>query len=162
MKSRVNERYKTMQVHKVGGRDVVDAIENIEIEITDQDIKLAARKDPANCVMARACMKQRGTDALVHISRVYLKMSDKNIWVRYMVDNSLRTEIVAFDRGGEFAPGTYKLRRPEPSKLLGKQNGSNQRPETIKTKRAVPKVLSGVRASYPKGKGCGMVSLYKG
>lgn len=40
-----------------------------------------------------------------------------------IVPRSMRTEIVAFDRGGTFAPGEFRLAAPQPSKLLGKKSG---------------------------------------
>jgi hypothetical protein len=135
-----------MEVHRVGGRNCIDATSTIEIEITEEDTKFANRKDHTNCVMARACMKQESTDAIVHISRIYLKVKDKDLWTRYGVDNSLRTEIIAFDRGGKFAPGIYKLHKLQPCKKLGADK--RKRPTyTQNGARKVPVVLRGVRTS---------------
>jgi hypothetical protein len=140
-----------MEVHRVGGRNCIDATSTIEIEITEQDTRFANRKDPTNCVMARACMKQESTDAIVHISRIYLKVKDKDLWTRYGVDGSLRTEIIAFDRGGDFAPGIYMLHTLQPCKKLGADK--RKRPNHPKNKvRKTPVVLRGVRTSANFGK----------
>ena len=141
-----------MQAHRIGGRNVIDSTETIQIEITEQDTQFASRKDHGNCAVARACMKQEGTDALVHISRVFLKMKHKNIWVRYIVRNDLRTEIVAFDRGGNFEPGIFKLHRVPHAQKLGKQTGTNTRKgHTAKRKAAT--TLHGVRKLASRGVG---------
>jgi len=141
-----------MQAHRIGGRNVIDSTETIQIEITEQDTQFASRKDHGNCAVARACMKQEGTDALVHISRVFLKMKHKNLWVRYIVRNDLRTEIVAFDRGGNFEPGIFKLYRVQPAKKLGKTTGTNTR-EGHTAKRKAPTTLHGVRKLGSRGIG---------
>ena len=135
-----------MEVHRVGGRDVIDAKKSIEIEVTEQDTKHADHRNHTNCVMARACMKQEGTDAIVHVSRIYLKVKDKDLWIRYGVDGTLRTEIIAFDRGGYFAPGIYKLHKLQPCKRLGADK--RKRPNVLVRKRKkVPMMLRGVRTS---------------
>ena len=141
-----------MQSHRIGGRNVVDSTRTIQIEVTEQDTQLASRQDHGNCAVARACMKQEGTDALVHISRVFLKMKHKNIWVRYIVRNDLRTEIVAFDRGGKFEPGIFKLYQIPPTKKLGKRNGTNTN-KGPKPKRKAPTTLHGVRKLGSRGIG---------
>ena len=141
-----------MQAHRIGGRNVIDSTETIQIEITEQDTQFASRKDHGNCAVARACMKQEGTDALVHISRVFLKMKHRNIWVRYIVKNDLRTEIVAFDRGGKFEPGIFKLYRVQPTKKLGKRNGTHTDKGT-KAKRKAATTLHGVRKLGSRGIG---------
>ena len=139
-----------MEVHRVGGRNCIDAASTIEIEITEQDTRFASRKDHTNCVMARACMKQESTDAIVHVSRIYLKVKDQDLWTRYAVDSSLRTEIIAFDRGGKFAPGIYKLHKLQPCKSLGADK--RKRPVHLKNKvRKAPVVLRGVRTSAKFG-----------
>ena len=135
-----------MEVHRVGGRNCVDAASTIEIEITEQDTRFASRKDHTNCVMARAGMKQESTDAIVHVSRIYLKVKGQDLWTRYGVDSSLRTEIIAFDRGGRFAPGIYKLHKLQPCKRLG--GDKRKRPPHPKSRiRKTPVVLRGVRTS---------------
>jgi len=140
-----------MQTHRIGGRNVVDSTRSIQIEITEQDTQLASRKDHGNCAVARACMKQEGTDAIVHISRVFLKMKNKDIWVRYIVKNDLRTEIVSFDRGGNFEPGIFKLHRIQPAQKLGISHKRASGPRV--SKRKAPTTLHGVRKLGSRGTG---------
>ena len=141
-----------MQSHRIGGRNVVDSTRTIQIEITKQDTQLASRQDHGNCAVARACMKQEGTDAIVHISRVFLKMKNKNIWVRYIVKNDLRTEIVAFDRGGKFEPGIFKLYQVQPTKRLGTPCAKSGSSKSV-AKRRAPTTLHGVRKLGSRGIG---------
>ncbi len=49
----------------------------------------------------------------VHLSRVYVRTGRK--WTRYKAANGLRTEIIAFDRGGSFEAGEYTLKPSPPS-----------------------------------------------
>jgi len=141
-----------MQTHRIGGRNVVDGTKTIQIEITKHDAQLASRQDHGNCAVARACMKQEGTDAIVHISRVFLKMKNKDIWVRYIIKNDLRTEIVSFDRGGDFEPGIFTL-YPGSSQSgpLGTSHKRASGPRV--SKRKAPTTLHGVRKLGSRGIG---------
>ena len=140
-----------MQTHRIGGRNVVDGTKAIQIEITKHDTQLASRQDHGNCAVARACMKQEGTDAIVHISRVFLKMKNKDIWVRYIVKNDLRTEIVSFDRGGNFEPGVFTLYPIQPAQKLGTSHIRASGPRA--SKRKAPTTLHGVRKLASRGTG---------
>ncbi len=100
-------------------RDVKDATDHLVLEILPKDINGASIKNPGACVTARTCKRQLGREARIHISRVYIKGSDGDIWYRYFVPTSLRGEIVSFDRGGKFIPGEYTLSPPNPSGRLG-------------------------------------------
>jgi hypothetical protein len=99
---------------EINGKKVVDATSKATIHITPLDATKGANKDPAACAAARAA-KRDITDCLsarVHIGRVYVE--HKNKWVRYFTPDALRTEIIAFDRGGTFQPGDYTLMPPSP------------------------------------------------
>ena len=134
-----------MEVHRVGGRNCIDAASGIELEITEQDTKLANRRDLANCVMARACMKQEGTDAIVSKTRVYLKVKDKDLWVRYGARKVLTREIKSFDQHGTFKPGIYKLHALQPCKKLGADPRKRPNDNTCKKNKRVPVILHDVR-----------------
>jgi hypothetical protein len=93
---------------RIAGIPVVNAKNKVKITITPNDVKNGDTKDPAACAAARACMRDlHATEARVHIGRTYLKIDEK--WHRFQTSKSLRTEIVAFDRGGKFEPGEYTL-----------------------------------------------------
>lgn len=98
---------------EINGKKVVDASKPITIHITPRDAVEGANKNPSSCAAARA-VKRDVVDcvsARVHIGRVYVETATK--WLRYSTPPALRTEIIAFDRGGTFAPGDYKLAVPE-------------------------------------------------
>jgi hypothetical protein len=100
---------------EINGKKVVDATRKVKIFINKHDTVVGDNKNPSSCAAARA-VKRDVTDCLsarVHIGRVYVEQKDK--WVRYFTPEALRTEIIAFDRGGTFAPGTYELKPPSPA-----------------------------------------------
>ena len=75
-------------------------------------------------------------DTLTKILRVYIKTA-KDHWTRFMTPHSLRSEIIAVDRGGAFAPGEYVLSIPDKGRKLGKGTGTEtgRRNRPSKTKR---------------------------
>lgn len=132
---------------KINGIEVVDARKKVKIEITPSDIKKGSTKDAAACAAALSCMRQlSATEARVHLGRTYVKQDKK--WVRYNTGYALRSEIVAFDRGGAFEPGIYVLSPIQPSRRdSGKRQGtagSGKRTKPLK-KRSTPHIVTGVR-----------------
>ena len=94
---------------EIGGIKVKDARKSVIIIITPKDVKLGANKNPSSCAAALACKRQlHATDARIHLARAYLKISGE--WHRYRTSRSLRSEIIAFDRGGVFTPREYTLK----------------------------------------------------
>ena len=136
-----------MQNQKIDGFPVIDAKKPLKLEITRADCNLATRKNPGCCAVAKACgreLKIRGVR--VHLSRLYL-LSGK-AWTRYLVHSSLRSEIIAFDRGGKFQPGVYTFQAPNPNKRLGSGGGKTKNPGTGKPR--APRIyhsVQGVRAA---------------
>jgi hypothetical protein len=107
-----------MKVTRLHGRNVIDAEKDIILEVLREDVKYASLKNPASCAVARTCKRQGYSEARIHISRVYLKRNGGNVWDRYIVPSRLRTEIISFDRGGRFVPGSYALMAPKNSQKL--------------------------------------------
>ena len=140
-----------MKTYTINGRQCIDATKSITLNITNNDCTLASRKDHANCVISRACMKSTGSDALVYVSRVYIKQDYQDVWVRYIVRNSLRTQVVAFDQGGDFSPGTYVLDAPPLTKKLGSRGGGVPSKAGNKP-RTMPVKLEGVRTAGHSGR----------
>lgn len=95
---------------EINGKRVVDARKPVTINITPRDVATGDNKNPSGCAAARAARHSipECISARVHVGRVYIEQKDK--WVKYRTPASLRTEIVAFDRGGSFSPGEYTLR----------------------------------------------------
>lgn len=100
-------------------RNLRDATSHITLEILPKDIAAAHIKDPSGCVMAKACKRQLGREARIHLTRVYIKKNGGDTWIRYLVPSSLRGEIISFDRGGKFFPGRYVLSPPYKTAKLG-------------------------------------------
>ena len=113
-----------MKQTKFDTKNVTDATEDITLTILPTDIIGADLKTPGNCVAARACRRQENLEARIHITRVYLR-NGGTVWTRYIVPTNLRTEIIAYDRGGAFVPGTYHLKAPKSAEKLGRRKDPN-------------------------------------
>lgn len=111
----------------INGLPIVDAKKAVKLHVTKHDIDHANRKKPETCAFAQSCLRLKGVkEVRIHLSRAYLRSNDSN-WQRFLVSDRLRSEIVAFDRGGRFAPGEYVLQRIPPSaRLTGKRKGSDK------------------------------------
>lgn len=123
-----------MGLKTIDGLPVFDAKKPIKLHVTSADIRNADKKKPNSCAVAKACYRElHAKEVRVHLSRVYVRTNDMN-WQRYMTPVNMRQEIVAFDRGGKFAPGEYHIMKPNPAKKTGKQQGSttNQSPKPKK------------------------------
>jgi len=94
------------------------------LAIMPEDIEQATRKDSANCAIACAARRVFHTaEVRIHLSRIYIRKG--RVWLRFMTPQSLRNEIIAFDRGGSFCPGEHWLAAPPPAKQTGKRQGSD-------------------------------------
>jgi hypothetical protein len=125
-----------MKQTKFDTKNVTDATEDITLTILPTDIIGADLKTPGNCVAARACRRQENLEARIHITRVYLR-NGGTVWTRYIVPTNLRTEIIAYDRGGAFVPGTYQLKAPKSTEKLGEKRSikRNERKESKNKKK---------------------------
>jgi hypothetical protein len=112
-------------MHIIDEKIVVNAKKSVILHITDGDISKAKKKKPDSCAAAIACRRQMHVaEARVHLGRTYLRNNGK--WVRYLTSDALRSELIAFDKGGKFEPGDYPIYRIQPSKATGKQQGSRK------------------------------------
>lgn len=90
---------------------VVNTRKPVAVEIAAGDVKKSKMKDHKCCAMAMACKRQLPVDGvLVSSRRAYLIKGDTA--TRFLVPEAITREIVAFDRGAGFAPGTYTLQKP--------------------------------------------------
>lgn len=133
------------KIQKINLLPIVNAKRKLKIDITPRDIKSANRKSPSSCVVSQACKGMEHIKEIrTHLSRTYVRSNEGN-WVRYMTPRSLRDEIIAFDRGGSFEPGTYVLEPPPKNReATGKRQGSNKRKKTGRRRRSAH-VISNVR-----------------
>lgn len=134
---------------EINGKKVVNATKPLVLQITQGDCDNGKTKDPGGCAAARALKRQlHVTKARVHLGRVYVERSDS--WVRYHTPVSLKAEIIAFDRGGSFEPGEYKLSPMQPSKRTGKKQGAKTKPKRVHIARITRHVTTGVRHALAK------------
>ena len=136
---------------RIAGKKVIDATKPLHISISKRDATLGKTKDPGSCAAARAIIRTivDVKAARVHLGRTYIEYDDK--WVRYKTPESLKLEIVSFDRGAkkEYSEGDYTLYAPSPSSRLGirpkpqgKTGSRKRRPHIVR----VHHPIEGVRA----------------
>lgn len=132
---------------KISDLPVVNAKRSVLLTISSADVKAGKLKNPSECAAALACKRQlHVSEARVHLGRIYLKNGKR--WLRYHTPEALRTEIVAFDSGGNFSPGEYLLGKMQPTRRTDKRQGGKSTPPKPKRRhRMKPHYVSGVRAS---------------
>lgn len=134
---------------KIKGRPVTTPRKPIMITITPSDVRQGAERNADACAAAVALCRQLHCDeAKVHLSRTYIRKGAT--WERYNTPPALRSEIVAFDRGGAFMPGKYVLTPVSESQLPGKREQRNHMAPKKKKNSKAPKrakvhVTTGVR-----------------
>jgi hypothetical protein len=124
--------------------EVIDAGRPRIIEVEDVDLKSANVKNHKSCAMAVACKRKLELDGvIIATSTAYLIKGKKA--TRYEVPESVTREIVAFDRGSEFAPGTYRLNAVCPRRRLGVYRPSGASSKGTGQRRAFHRT-TGIRA----------------
>lgn len=113
-------------MREIDGLPVVDAKHPITIHVNKGDLNKANTKDPADCVVARACRRElHAKEVRVHLGRVYVRTNDNN-WVRFVTPPRLRNEIISFDRSGKFETGDFLLWKPGAGRPAGKRYGGDK------------------------------------
>jgi len=116
------------------GLPVRDATANTVITIQPRDISHGKRNKPGECPAARACCRGLGaTKALIYRTKTFLRNGKE--WVRYNTPQSLRTELVAFDRGGRMMPGDFIILAPKGSQRLGRHKPTGPKRRSGKPRR---------------------------
>lgn len=129
---------------KIGNIKVEDAKRPIELTITARDVQLGNTKDPGSCAAARACVRQlHAQKARVQLARTYVLIDGK--YLRFATPPSMRTEIVAFDRGGRFAPGVHMLMPPNTTATTQARKARKKQPAKASWKRK-RYITAGIRA----------------
>lgn len=109
----------------IDGLPVVDAKAPLILEVNDNDVRESetGRREPGSCAAACAAMRQEHTSkAFIYRSKAYILRTPsrgKQFYERYQVPRSLRIELGAFDKGGEFEAQDFKLNRPYLSQTAG-------------------------------------------
>ena len=149
-KLRRASKSKLGQVTRSGeleGLPVVDAKKSIDIVVSAIDIRSSRSKAPDKCAAAVACVRQvpQVQEARVHLGRTYLR-KDKT-WYRFITSGPLRSEIIAFDRGGKFMPGEYRLLRVPESQASGNKPTGPKKKKGNSPLRTAYHITGGVRHS---------------
>jgi hypothetical protein len=99
---------------KRNGLKIVDAKKDLTLHLEPRDVRTASKKNAMSFACAQ-CAKREVNAVSAHFlrNRAYIEQNGK--LVRYMLPQGVRREIIAFDRGGEVATGTYTLKRPSKS-----------------------------------------------
>ncbi len=103
---------------------VRDAKQPLIIEVTKADAASRAAKSHVACALAVACKRRFHMEGVV-ISRSTAYLVKRNLALRFLLPNTLRSEIVAFDRGAQFSPGIYHLSAVPESRRLGRRQGTD-------------------------------------
>lgn len=113
------------RITQIDGKPIINATKPMTLEISNNDVAKADRKQPLDCVVARACRRDLGAkEVRVHLTRIYIRFGGGS-WQRFMTPAHMRADIIAFDRGGTFPTGTYVLNPPPANRPTGKRMGSN-------------------------------------
>lgn len=111
---------------------VKDASRNVTIEVTKKDINSSQVKNLKSCAIAQACKRAMHLDGVVISRSIAYLVKDKHA-IRYVLSDAATKEIIAFDRGGSFEPGEYKLHKPHDAIAI---NSGHQAPTSRNKKRA--------------------------
>ncbi len=118
---------------------IIDAKETIDITVELQDAVKGRRKDPEQCALAKACVRQKIADAAI-IGIGYSYLIKGNTATRYKTSAAVAREITSFDRHQDFAAGrNYKLSRVSPKARLGVKPPPKSGPHTG-TREPIPMV----------------------
>lgn len=117
---------KRLRKHFPGVKKVVDATESVSVSVTKADSDTGRKKDPNNCALAKACVRQGADGAVINIGFSYIIKGDTA--TRYKTSATVGREITSFDRHQDFAEGKdHLLSKVAPTERLGKRKASGDR-----------------------------------
>jgi len=135
------------------GLPVVDAKKPVVIHVTKTDVTKGQKAEPEACAMAQACMRElKVARVRINIGRTYILFG--KVWHRYKTPASIAREIVSFDRGATFEPGTYRIAPVMPSLRLGvaKKRKKTAPPKVKNPKKAPHKMTYHLTANVRRYK----------
>ena len=117
---------------------IIDARRSLTVSVKPIDASSGRKKDPEQCALARACVREKIADAAI-IGLGYSYLIRGNHAIRYQTSPGVAREIVSFDRHQDFATGTdYKLLKVSPAHRIGiKRKLYNNRENSHKSVRKV-------------------------
>lgn len=98
----------------------------MEVDVKTVDVKKSVAKNPAKCAVARAFQRETHVEAAI-IGLTFSYLIKGKIAIRFRTPESVRTELVSFDRHGDFEVGHYHLTPPPASARLGAYGRSGAR-----------------------------------
>lgn len=103
-----------------------DAYSPIKIRVLNRDTPAAKQLAPEACAFAKAACRELDADgAYIGLRESCVIVGDKVI--RFQTPESVRREIVSFDRHRDFQPGDYQLSAVLPGRRLGSRKKEPQR-----------------------------------
>lgn len=110
-------------VRTFGELPVVDALGDMLIMPTNEDIEKAVPADPEHCVFSECCRRTLGSLSVVFFKTcAYVDIpnpkGDGRVVARFELPQRTRELIQEFDRGHEVNPGGYLLKKPNPGSTL--------------------------------------------
>src|SRR5271170_7718775 len=106
----------TVQKYFPHVEEIEDAKEGAVVEVTRRDESTSKRRQHGTCalaVAAKRCFEADGV--IISITKAYVVHGKKAF--RYDLPEAISREVISFDRGSGFSPGTYQLK--EPARPLG-------------------------------------------
>ena len=111
--------------------NVIDANSSLSIEVTQRDSSNSKLQNHSECALAVACKRKEKADGvLISINSAYVIKGNRA--TRYKVPEPTAREIVAFDHHGGFTPGSYQLRAPSGSDMIGSPHRGGGHAVTVK------------------------------
>jgi hypothetical protein len=132
------------------GLPVIDAKQDLILNVTKEDIGKSKKKDVNFCAIATAGRRNKLFQA-VQILRTCANVLVDGKLYHYVLPEREQKEIVCFDRTGIMAPGKYVLKAPPPSRT---------RVAAAKTKRALTKAGKIGKSSMKNRRMVDMRSVY--
>jgi hypothetical protein len=140
------------------GLEIRDAVGPRVLNITKRDA-IGGQKDPASCAAAKAaCRLPNVESAEIYRCRSYLLINKggERWYERHKTPDSIRSEILKFDSGGEFEPGHYELKVVQHSEELAKirlrrRTNDGRKTNPNRKARPTPHVIGGIRARAKMG-----------
>jgi hypothetical protein len=133
----------TVRKHFPQVKKVFDAKEGLVVEVTRKDEATSKRRKHSECAMAIAAKRTFHADGvIVSVTKAYLVTGDTA--TRYQLPEAVSREVVSFDRGAGFAPGQYRLLKPD-HPLGRKSAGGKDKSSTGTGKRRTHHVTEGIR-----------------
>ena len=105
---------------------VMDATKAVEISVNRRDCKIAEKLNPTECALAKAAKRELKVDGvIIGMGTSYLIKDNKAI--RFNTPQSVKREIISFDRHKDFAPGDYYLLPKSEGQRLGASNNNKNK-----------------------------------